>query len=79
VTDLLATVLQAVEGEKNRQESVSRAFVPAGKNTLRTTGIFCGKAFIAYLSGGKTPKQENGAAYIARSVTFQHLMWRDSS
>jgi hypothetical protein len=46
---------------------------------LRTTGIFCGKAFIAYLSGGKTPNWENGAAYIARSVTFQHLMWRDSS
>ena len=59
--------------------SVARAFVPAGKNTLRTTGIFCGKAFIAYLSGGKTPNRENGAAYIARSVTFQHLMWRDSS
>jgi hypothetical protein len=44
-----------------------------------TTGIFCGKSFIAYLSGGKTPNRENGAAYIARSVTFQHLMWRDSS
>jgi hypothetical protein len=58
---------------------LSRAFVPAGKNTLRTTGIFCSKAFIAYLSGGKTPNWENGAAYIARSVTFQHLMWRDSS
>jgi hypothetical protein len=27
----------------------------------------------------KTPNPENGAAYIARSVTFQHLMWRDSS
>ena len=59
--------------------NIARAFVPAGKNTLRTTGIFCGKAFIAYLSGGKTPNRENGAAYIARSVTFQHLMWRDST
>jgi hypothetical protein len=58
---------------------VSRAFVQAGKNTLQTTGIFCGKAFIAYLSGGKTPNWENGSAYIARSVTFQHLMWHDSS
>jgi hypothetical protein len=27
----------------------------------------------------KTPNWENGAAYIALSVTFQHLMWRDSS
>ena len=27
----------------------------------------------------KTLNWENGAAYIARSVTFQHLMWRDSS
>jgi hypothetical protein len=59
--------------------TISRAFVPAGKNTLRTTGIFCGKAFITYLSGGKTPNRENGAADIARSVTFQHLMWCDSS
>jgi hypothetical protein len=59
--------------------NIARAFVPACKNTFRTTGIFCGKAFIAYLSGGKTPNRENGAAYIARSVMFQHLMWRDSS
>jgi hypothetical protein len=44
---------------------IARAFVPASKNTLRTTGIFFGKAFIAYLSGGKTPNRENGAAYIA--------------
>jgi hypothetical protein len=58
---------------------LSWAFVHAGKNTLRTTGIFCGKAFIAYLSGGKTPNRENGAAYIACRVMFQHLMWRDSS
>jgi hypothetical protein len=58
---------------------IAPAFVPASNNTLRTTGIFCGKAFIAYLSGGKTPNRENGAAYIARSVTFQHLMWCDSS
>jgi hypothetical protein len=64
---------------RNMLNMISRAFVPAGKNTLRTTGIFCGKAFIAYLSGGKTPNRENGAAYIARSVIFQHLMWHDSS
>jgi hypothetical protein len=25
------------------------------------------------------PEPENGAAYIACSVTFQHLMWRDST
>lgn len=59
--------------------TLSRAFVPTSKNMLRTTGIFCGKAFIAYLSGGKTPNRENGAAYIPCSMTFQHLMWRDSS
>jgi hypothetical protein len=58
---------------------LSRAFVPSGKNTLRTTGIFCSKAFIAYFSGGKTPNRENGAAYVARSLMFQHLMWYDSS
>jgi hypothetical protein len=27
----------------------------------------------------KTPNLENGAAYIAHSMTFQHLMWRDST
>jgi hypothetical protein len=27
----------------------------------------------------KTPNGENGAAYRARSVMFQHLMWHDSS
>jgi hypothetical protein len=45
---------------------LSRAFVPAGKNTLGTTGIFCGKSFIAS-SGGKTLIPENGVAYIALS------------
>jgi hypothetical protein len=42
------------------------------------TGIFCGKSFIAYFFR-KTLNRENGAAFIARSVTFQHLIWRDSS
>jgi hypothetical protein len=64
---------------QNISFAIAWAFVPAGTNTLRKTGIFCGKAFIAYLSGGKTLNRENGAAYIARSVTFQHLMGRDSS
>jgi hypothetical protein len=39
-----------------------QAFVPTGKNTLRTTGIFCDKSFIAYFfrskrrgANGKTP------------------------
>jgi hypothetical protein len=64
---------------KDRHYLISRAFIPAGKNTLRKTRIFCGKAFITYLSGGKTPNRENGTAYIACSVTFQHLMWHDSS
>jgi hypothetical protein len=27
----------------------------------------------------KTPNRENGAGFITRSVTFQHLIWRDSS
>jgi hypothetical protein len=26
----------------------------------------------------KIPNRENGAAFITRSVTFQHLIWRDS-
>jgi hypothetical protein len=73
------TEAEARERGVGKHHLLSRAFVPTGKNTLRTTGIFCSKAFIAYLSGGKTPNRENGAAYIARSVTFQHLMWRDSS
>jgi hypothetical protein len=40
--------------------TIARAFVPTGKNMLRTTGIFCGKSFIAYFfrskrENGKTP------------------------
>jgi hypothetical protein len=37
------------------------------------------QSFIAYFFRKETPNPENGAAYIARSVTFQHLMWRDVS
>jgi hypothetical protein len=45
---------------QENQRPISRAFVPTGKNTLRTTGIFCGKSFIAYFfrsqrENGKTP------------------------
>jgi hypothetical protein len=58
---------------------LSQAFVPAGKNTLRATGIFCGKKLYCLLLRRKTQNPENGAAYIACSVTFQHLMWCDSS
>jgi hypothetical protein len=39
------------------ETGVSRAFVPTGKITLRTTGIFCSKSFIAYFFRGK---RENG-------------------
>jgi hypothetical protein len=42
------------------------------------TEIFCGKSFIAYFFR-KTPNRENGAAFIVRSMTFQHLILRDSS
>jgi hypothetical protein len=49
---------------------------PARK--IQQTGIFRGKSFIAYFFR-KTLNRENGIAYIARSVTFQHLIWRDSS
>jgi hypothetical protein len=37
-----------------------------------------GKSFIAYFFR-KTPNWENGATFIAHSVTFQLLIWRDSS
>jgi hypothetical protein len=42
------------------------------------TGIFHSKSFIACFFR-KTPNRENGAVFIACSVTFQHLIWRDSS
>jgi hypothetical protein len=35
---------------------LSRAFVPAGKNTLRTTGIFCGKDLLLTYQEGR-PKR----------------------
>jgi hypothetical protein len=40
-------------------KDLSRAFVPTGKNTLRTTGIFCGKSFIAYFFRSKREKWQN--------------------
>jgi hypothetical protein len=48
------------KGDINKKKQVSRAFVPTGKNTLRTTRIFCSKSFIAYFfrskrENGKTP------------------------
>jgi hypothetical protein len=49
---------------------------PARKT--QQTRIFRGKSFFAYFFR-KTPNRENGAAFIARSVKFQHLLWRDSS
>jgi hypothetical protein len=49
---------------------------PARKT--QQTGIFRGKSFIAYFFR-KTLNRENGAAFITHSVTFQHLIWRDSS
>jgi hypothetical protein len=55
---------------------VLRPTGPARKT--QQTGIFRGKSFIAYFFR-KTPNRENGAAFITRSVTFQHLIWRDSS
>ena len=35
--------------------------------------------FYCLLIRREDPNWENGAAYIARSMTFQHLMWRDVS
>jgi hypothetical protein len=49
-----------MDDDDDDDKFVSPAFVPTGKNTLRTTGIFCGKSFIAYFfrskrENGKTP------------------------
>jgi hypothetical protein len=49
-------------------EWVSRAFVLTGKNTLRTTGIFCGKSFIAYFFRSKRRRETNGKT--------PSLLWR---
>jgi hypothetical protein len=36
-------------------------------------------AKLLLLQHKEDPNPENGAAYIARSMTVQHLMWRDST
>jgi hypothetical protein len=61
---------------------IARAFVPpppppparthSGQPESSAAKLYC-------LLLRKTPTPENGVAYITRSVTFQHLMWRDSS
>ena len=42
-------------------KDLSRAFVPTGKNTLRTTGIFCGKSFIAYFFRSQRAREQERA------------------
>jgi hypothetical protein len=52
--------------------SISPARIHSDNRILLQQSFYC-------LLLRKTPNPENGAAYIARSVTFQHLMWRDST
>ena len=54
------------------QASISPARIHSDNRILLRQSFYC-------LLLRKTPNPENGAAYIARSVTFQHLMWRDST
>ena len=52
--------------------SISPARIHSDNRILLRQSFYC-------FNIRKTPNPENGAAYIARSVTFQHLMWRDST
>jgi hypothetical protein len=54
------------------QASISPARIHSDNQILLRQSFYC-------LLLRKTQNPENGAAYIARSVTFQHLMWRDST
>ena len=40
----------------HQKHHLSRAFVPAGKNTLMTTGIFCGKQLYCLLIRSEDPE-----------------------
>jgi hypothetical protein len=44
--------------------TLSRAFVPASKNTLRTTGIFCGKKLYCLLIRREDPEPGKMALLI---------------
>jgi hypothetical protein len=52
------------KGGREGEREISRAFVPAGKNTLRTTGIFCGKSFIAYFFRRKESEWQNPVPFM---------------
>jgi hypothetical protein len=65
--------------EKNHEELSPELLSPPARTHSGQLESSAAKGFIAYFSGGRPPNPENGAAYIACSVTFQHLMWRDSS
>ena len=54
------------------QSSISPAKINSDNRILLRQSFYC-------FNIRKTPNPENGAAYIARSVTFQHLMCRDST
>jgi hypothetical protein len=76
IWDILSETISMKEERRTRYPEL---LSPPARTHSGQPDSSAAKSFIAYLSGGKTPNPENGAAYIARSLTFQHLMWCDSS
>jgi hypothetical protein len=55
------------------------SFCPHRQEHTQDNGNLLRQSFYCLLIRRKTLNQENGAAYRARSVMFQHLMWHDNS
>jgi hypothetical protein len=63
----------------SKQDPAILSFCPRRQEHTRDNRNLLRQKLYCLLLRRKTPNPENGAAYIARSVTFQHLMWHDSS
>jgi hypothetical protein len=63
--------------KKNKQIIYSELLSPLARTHSGQLESSVAKLYCLLLR--KTPNWENGSAYIACSMTFQHLMWRDSS
>ena len=74
--------LRRKEEKRKKERKTNKLFILSFLSPLARTHsgqLESSAAKLYWLLLRKTPNWENGSAYIACSMTFQHLMWRDSS
>jgi hypothetical protein len=63
----------------DRATEYSKLLSPLARTHSGQPESSAAKLLLLTYQEGRPRNRENGAAYIARSATFQHLMWHDSS